>query len=262
MILISMCVPKVKSTQSPSNEPSESPTLKLSLFPTFIPTINPTAQPTLIPTQKPTVIPSQVPSLSPSWSLFPTPAPNLLQVYSARFNYTGAQQTFVVPAGTPSVEIEACGANGGGYKGFGGCILCTVSVAYGQTLYIYVGQSGGTSAAFNGGGPCSGDCSGGGASDVRRGGTALTNRIAVAGAGGGSVNVGIGGNGGGYIGATGPGTCPLSPILEAGGGTQLSGGNGGLCGAQGGGAGSFGQGGAASNYYGAGGTVNGTYIAN
>lgn len=149
---------------------------------------------------------------------------------TVRFNYTGAVQTWTVPAGCTKLIVDCVGAAGGGYSstnykssgGKGGRVQCNLAVTPGQTLYIYVGQVGcagsfGKSVnvytAFNGGGTTykgSGDipsasCGGGGASDIRIGGTALANRKVVSGAGGGGAvgydsNNRNGGNGGGLTG--------------------------------------------------------------
>jgi hypothetical protein len=113
----------------------------------------------------------------------------------------------VVPTGVVSVDITACGGEGGaaddrrpdiGSGGLGGCVAGTLAVTPGQTLNVYVGGRGTASApGFNGGGNagvasagslCVGGPAGfgGGASDVRVGGTSLAHRVAVAGGGGGS----------------------------------------------------------------------------
>lgn len=78
------------------------------------------------------------------------------------FSYTGANQTFVVPAGVTSINIKMWGAGGaGGYYGIGGTgsfVKGTLTVTPGQTLNIIVGQGGqlptstGTSYAYGGGG--------------------------------------------------------------------------------------------------------------
>ena len=127
------------------------------------------------------------------------------------FNYTGGVQTFTVPAGVNSINIDASGASGGQdlthtASANGGRVQATMAVTAGQVLNIYVGGAGidgsgitngglGQAAAggYNGGG-ASGyystsnytGGSGGGATDIRVGGTALGNRMLVAGGGGGS----------------------------------------------------------------------------
>lgn len=132
------------------------------------------------------------------------------------FNYTGEVQTFVVPAGVTSINIEAKGAQGaagnvgtsgavGGPGGLGGSASGTLAVTPGQILNLYVGgagsgQAGGYNGGANGGTQDAGG--GGGASDVRIGGTAESDRVISAGGGGGGgrggceESGGTGGNGG------------------------------------------------------------------
>ncbi|MEI8201368.1 MAG: collagen-like protein [Bacteroidota bacterium] len=111
------------------------------------------------------------------------------------FNYTGGVQTFTVPLGVTSITVDLYGAKGGdnyfgpayrSYGGFGSRVKGTISVIPGQVYYLYIGGAGNqhNKAGFNGGG--NGDGGGGGASDIRFGGTALTNRLAVAAGGGGA----------------------------------------------------------------------------
>ena len=146
------------------------------------------------------------------------------------YAYTGGQQTFVVPAGITSVTIQAWGAQGGISGGYGGYATGTLSVSQGQTLYLYVGEQGGTlTGGFNGGG--SGGCElicgsgisgggGGGASDVRSGSNGLGNRVLVAAGGGGYAGNGAGAGGGS--------TGDDAPVYNTGfgghGGTQVAGG--------------------------------------
>lgn len=153
------------------------------------------------------------------------------------FSYTGSMQSWVVPLGVTEVAIEAWGAegadavdrlpsNGGG--GLGGYASGKLTVTPGETLYIYVGGEGNTdgTGGFNGGGAggfgsagssCSGGNAGGGggASDIRQGGTVLTDRVIVAAGGGGGGRDycngtcqpcgcgGSGGGGGGLLGDNG-----------------------------------------------------------
>lgn len=125
-----------------------------------------------------------------------------------KFEFTGEPQEFIVPAGVTLITVEANGASGGdgwnvddggsvkGFGGFGGSIEATLEVTAGEMLYIYVGGAGEDATTspgaggWNGGGDGEGSDfgysggGGGGASDVRRGGEALTDRILVAGGGG------------------------------------------------------------------------------
>src|SRR5207244_3856150 len=82
------------------------------------------------------------------------------------FNYTGAPQSWVVPNGVASVDVDARGAQGGGNGpttpgGKGGRVQTTLAVTPGETLHIYVGEKGGDldspniggAGGWNGGGP-------------------------------------------------------------------------------------------------------------
>ncbi|MBT4902133.1 MAG: hypothetical protein HON54_09545, partial [Verrucomicrobia bacterium] len=146
------------------------------------------------------------------------------------YTYTGAVQTFTVPAGITSISVDAYGASGttidpsqGNYDsqlGKGGRVQANLTVTPGDTLYIYVGEAphyvgyGIQPGGWNGGGdgPNTGNTGvgfpGGGATDIRTGGTALNNRVIVAGGGGGKWNGSTygGGHGGGLVGQNGGGT--------------------------------------------------------
>jgi hypothetical protein len=186
------------------------------------------------------------------------------------FSYTGAAQTYTVPAGVVLLQLECWGASGGDYnssgtRALGAYAKGSLVVTPGEVLNIYVGQAGVTggaggsgTAAFNGGGAGGTGTGGyvgggGGASDVRQGGTALSNRKIVAGGAGGGGHAGAGGIGGTTTGSAGgnDGTA-----IGGGGGTQSAGGAAGT-GTSNGVAGSSGQGGngavVATNFAGAGG---------
>lgn len=152
------------------------------------------------------------------------------------FNYTGAQQTFTVPAGVTSIIVDAYGAQGGSNSpstniNYGGYVQATLAVTPGSTIYVNVGeQPNGLTGGWNGGG--NGETAGkggGGASDIRIGGTTLNDRMVVAGGAGGggfwSSQEVYGGIGGGLIGGNGYRTDYVTaPGGE--GGTQTSSGNG------------------------------------
>lgn len=180
---------------------------------------------------------------------------------SKTLDYTGGQQTWLVPSDVTSVSIKASGAEG---QGLGGESFAIVTVTPGETLYVYVGgQPSGRIGGWNGGGN-GGSTSwggagggGGGASDVRQGGTNWANRIIVGGGGGGrGSNDGggsrVGGSGGaaggssGSAGGSGQNDPPVSG--GGGGGTQTTFGVGGTAGGGNGGAsgnsGAIGNGGA------------------
>jgi hypothetical protein len=207
--------------------------------------------------------------------------------------------------------IMCAGASGGAEGGQGGMSWGQIDLSANDVLYMYVGQQGtiGTSyssntpitdpestvwsndqtsnaVAYGGWGICvggrsagtsTGFCgSGGGATGVRRNGTAIGNTIIVAGAGGGSYNEsnpntdttshGHGGHGGGVVGTTGHGsasedfatggTQSSGGVGTSGGGTgsQTTGGNGGTNDGGGGGGGWYGGGGGGVNSPGAGGS--------
>ncbi|HEY2632580.1 MAG TPA: hypothetical protein VGI26_09415 [Solirubrobacteraceae bacterium] len=137
------------------------------------------------------------------------------------FSSTGAEQSFVVPAGVTRVRVRAIGAAGetafsaspfqtAAPGGSGAVVAGGLPVTPGETLYVEVAASG-----FNGGGvPGPGGGNGGGASDVRAIPSAsegsLESRLLVAaggGGGGGTFEEGSGGRGGdagapGWEGAT------------------------------------------------------------
>jgi hypothetical protein len=193
------------------------------------------------------------------------------------FNYTGATQTYTVPACVNSLFVDVQGAPGGkgGYSSYpmpggrGGRVTCNIAVTPGQVLYITVGGTGqnryntstgsGTSLAggFNGGGNGFGYyCgSGGGKSDIRIGGSAFPgNAVVVAGGGGGGAYNGssscIGGDGGNTTGAMGYYSGSQSSCGAGAGGGTSSGGAQSTCYSHGsGGNGSSGQGGSAATSY-------------
>jgi hypothetical protein len=155
------------------------------------------------------------------------------------FNYTGAQQTWVVPPGVTTVTIQTWGAQGGANwannTNFGGYVSADVAVTPGSTLYIYVGgQATTTAGGFNGGGNGEGaGKGGGGGTDVRIGGTTYNDRVVVAGGGGGAgywsnLHV-VGGQGGGLTGGDGYRDPSFAANPGGKGGTQIAGGADGTC---------------------------------
>lgn len=115
------------------------------------------------------------------------------------FSFTGGAQTFTVPNCVNTLTIIARGASGGGGNvgapganlggvgGFGANASGILTVTPGQVLNLFVGGQGTVNVGgFNGGGSGNNNSGGGGgATDVRLGGTALSNRVLVAGGGGG-----------------------------------------------------------------------------
>src|SRR6266478_2223693 len=81
---------------------------------------------------------------------------------TTEFKYTGAEQTFVVPAGVTTVNVTGTGGAGGtgetrpgstspaGAGGRGGVVNGNLSVTAGQTLYVEVGPNGTTSSTGGG----------------------------------------------------------------------------------------------------------------
>ncbi len=188
----------------------------------------------------------------------PTPVAAQSPSGSQTFDFTGAEQQFIVPLGVTSVTIQAFGAQGGtlangvNASGDGAMVTATILVTPGETLFVYVGGQGIAASSgvpgaggFNGGGaggwaPTTGvGAGGGGASDVRQGGNGLNNRVVVAGGGGGGSVTNFGWDGGYPDGQSGffPG--------DGQGGTQTNGGAGGagIEGGNPGTAGTFGLGG-------------------
>jgi hypothetical protein len=153
------------------------------------------------------------------------------------FNFTGAMQTYVVPAGVTTITIETWGAQGGANwvnnVNYGGYSKADFAVTPGETLYIFVGgQATSIIGGFNGGGTGEGaGKGGGGGTDVRQGGTTLNDRIIVGGGGGGAgywsnLHV-VGGVGGGMTGGDGYRNTTADPGGL--GGTQTGPGASGTC---------------------------------
>ena len=173
---------------------------------------------------------------------------------AATFNFTGGEQTSTVPANATSVRIFLFGAQGAdgvsgngnvaGTGGLGAQVTGTSAVTPGETLSIWVGGQGSTAVNPGGQGGLNSGAgtvragNGGGATDVRRGGNAVVNRIAIAAGGGGGGNAGWGGsaavpggNGGNSGASGGAGADVASPSSNGpfggGGGSIGTGGTGG-----------------------------------
>jgi hypothetical protein len=194
------------------------------------------------------------------------------------FEYTGLAQTWTVPAGVTSATFDLFGAAGGAFStstpAWGGRATATIPVTPGDTIEVYVGGQGRDvldgfgAGGFNGGTP-TGRMTGGGASDVRIGGSTLADRAIVAGGAGGGVSncssVGpTGGAGGGLVGGSGRFSQSCYDIFgqqPGSGGTQSAGGtNAGSAAAAGtlgsGGPSVGGGGGGGGGYYGGAGGVS------
>ena len=184
------------------------------------------------------------------------------------FQYTGALQTYTIPAGIYSLNVSMWGAGGGGggtlTGGAGAYISGTLAVIPGQVFTILVGQGGHVTTQSYGGGGKGGTYDsgtwgggGGGRSAILLGASEL---VTVGGGGGGGVATGSYGGYGGYT----VGSPGLVSAVGGGGGTLTSGGaaiptnvyvatNGSLH--QGGDSISFGGGGGGGYYGGAGGAA-------
>ena len=169
-------------------------------------------------------------------------------IYKSSYSYTGSAQTFTVPPGITSIHVDAYGASGctissnyggNGQVGKGGRVETDLNVIPGEVLHIYVGGSRHftgyqqDNGGWNGGGNAGPDgigvsFPGGGATDIRIGGTDLNNRVIVAGGGGGEQNgSGHGGDGGGLTGQDGTSDTSSGGQRYGSGGSQDQGGVGG-----------------------------------
>ena len=218
---------------------------------------------------------------------------------------TAGLQAWVVPY-SGLYTLSMTGAAGGqtspatARPGYGGRVDGKLALTAGQTVHVSIGQVGPTGdsqpGGFGGGGragceaacglAATGPAAGGGASDIRVGGSALSSRVAVAAGGGGaskengdtSDTLRVGGHGGGLIGSFGFGCSGVNDTSchgggpgtqDAGGSGQLAtgnpyyygtngqlglGGNGGENDSGGGGGGYYGGGGGANNGAGGGGS--------
>jgi len=146
-----------------------------------------------------------------------------IRTYYKRASFT-SDSTFTVPFGITKLKIDCVGAKGkddSAVGGNGGRVQCDLAVSAGDVLNITVGAipTGATrTPMYN-------------ASDVRTGGTAISNRIIIAGGGGNGGHDGgrgatQGGAGGGTTGGDGVVWRNVDPICGYG-GTQSAGGRGG-----------------------------------
>ena len=157
------------------------------------------------------------------------------------FNYTGSAQPWTVPNGVTSIEVDVYGAQGGdgdyatNYGGNGGRVQAIIAVTPGETLEIYVGGQGVStttpaSGGWNGGGNTlktvgSGmSGTGGGGTDIRVSPYSVTDRIIVAGGGGGSGYQDYAGAAGGDLIGQDAVAYPSFPTSGGKGGTQIAGG--------------------------------------
>ena len=178
------------------------------------------------------------------------------------FEFTGSADTFDVPTRVFEIVVDMAGAGATGVGGDGARVQQTIETTPGETLEIRVGgENDGRSGGYNGGGNGhdAGDgrdgSGGAGASDIRQNGTSLSDRILVAGGGGGqsgsafSASRNSGGNAG-FNGSSGGGNGTAGS-----GGTQTDGGSSGGSLGDGG----NGSGGTGNNVSGGGGGGGGFY---
>ncbi|MCO5176695.1 MAG: glycine rich domain-containing protein [Thermomicrobiales bacterium] len=167
---------------------------------------------------------------------------------------TGSVQTWIVPVGVTEATFRVSGASGGGTVSANGGkaqdLIATVPVTPGSVITLMVGGKGEDGGrcdneqprgGFNGGGNggaglgvfnCAG-AGGGGASDVRIGGSDLSHRVLVAAGGGGAGTISAsqgdpaGGNGGELVGEDGhPYTAGTEPYRGHGGDQDCTSGSG------------------------------------
>jgi hypothetical protein len=170
------------------------------------------------------------------------------QHHFREFYYSGSSEIFVVPDGFFGVLDWMLWGSAGqgnhptfapGNGGHGLKLNVNHAPSVGTSVLVTVGGK-----PFNGGGNVSsGGCKGGGATDLRVGGTALSNRIAAASGGGGAGTNPTSMGDAGY--PNGQGGNSPSAYVATGGGTQTAGGQGGsgTFFVGGGGNGTLGQGG-------------------
>ena len=128
----------------------------------------------------------------------PTPA----SAFTETFGFSGGPQTWNVPREITEATFDLYGGAGGGFagdpileSGLGGQATATIAVTAGTSIQVTVGGAGPTTnvnqfPGFNGGGAGGFlDFAGGGATDIRIGGTGFANRALVAGGGGGSGKI-------------------------------------------------------------------------
>lgn len=125
------------------------------------------------------------------------------------FNYTGSQQSWLVPNGITKIRIDLVGAQGGGTNGGRGAkVTAELAVNTGTTLIIVVGgQPNNANAVYGGGGAGGSNAAtttrngfaGGGLTGIYLSSVSQVNALAIAGGGGG--NSGLNGKLGGAAGA-------------------------------------------------------------
>jgi hypothetical protein len=155
------------------------------------------------------------------------------------FNYTGAIQTWTVPAGVTFIFADVKGAQGGSMGGYfggnGGCVRVRIPVISGQILYITVGGQSTIDTPLFGYGGAGGQSTnygvkaraGGGLSSISTAHPVTqSNAFVIAGGGGGCTGNGYAGNGGAAGGINGVGATSIygGVNTRGGGASQSSGG--------------------------------------
>jgi hypothetical protein len=145
---------------------------------------------------------------------------------SQTFAYTGAVQSWTVPANVSQIQIDATGASGmgltaAGAGGKGARVQATLNVTPNTVIYVYVGGQGGDNSGGFNGGANTGRRKGGGATDLRIGGQTASNRVFVAGGGGAASTYAMGGDGG-NSGTAGANGLHASVGINGGGGASVS----------------------------------------
>lgn len=163
------------------------------------------------------------------------------------YNFTGSDQTFIVPSGNTSLTVKMWGAGGGGSGGSGGAggyVGATLGVTAGQVLKIVIPKGGGkVDSVSNLGSSYAGSGRnvmynnstnfGAGYCGIFLNSVSFANAVLVAGGGGSGGNVNAGGNGGSTTGDSVPSwnSC-IGAVTGGGGGTQSAGGSGQTAGGQ------------------------------
>lgn len=131
------------------------------------------------------------------------------------FNFTAAQQSWIVPSGVTRISVELLGAQGGGTNaGRGGRVTAQLTVTPGSTLILVVGGQPTNANAVYGGGGVGGSngatttrngFAGGGLAGIYLSSISQANALAIAGGGGGNsgLNSYIGGAAGAPNGSNG-----------------------------------------------------------
>ncbi|WP_310595691.1 glycine rich domain-containing protein [Flavobacterium sp.] len=147
--------------------------------------------------------------------------------------FTGAAQSWIVPANVTKILVDAYGAQGGDKNttagGFGGRMQAIIKVTPGDTLRIMVGgKPSGISAVYGNGGNAGTNTTdtsnqsagGGGMTALFRNSIDMANVLLVAGGGGGAATGRIGGHAGGLVGSV----AAFDDTRGGKGGTQTAGG--------------------------------------